>query len=622
MANKTRKHIWPGTLVMAIAVAGILAAFLVLANNPSVIMAQDAGDPCAGMTETERAEFIFGGGKCGAPDGGNSNGNDPPAGTMLKSSSTSGGAGIMLTLTIKAADMEDLVSGDRIEIYLEDDYSVPDSISASDVYFRVPGGGVGQNNGGRVNAADVSIDDDDHFTADKDDLAIAILVPDMDPRDDEFGYPVANRDLVVVIEKDAGIKNPTEQGTHSNGYSILTGSESDNAGPGVTLAVLNTWAKISLSASDGGRDKEVTVIGSGFNNGTEAEVFVLDRAPMVAEWWDTLDCAAMAMYDPMNTDDDETNDRDANPENPYCKMYGMLGDTEKDVVDAAFRGSDRAMCVAVVEEGSSLGTAGVGSDHKFTVNFTVHQDEFTKGNVNYICATDNEAPANRVSSAAKMFDLTPSITVSPSEVSSGDEVTLKPRDFEDGTASVSLNGEKIPTLEMEDPDYVFDMPGGVSGVVQISFTQGEDTKRTTITVNPSKLELSKTEVAPNESIIITGSGFNENVKILVKDIKIDGESLDVSNAGTQGTGDDRYVQTTSSGEFTATVRVWAMGDDNPTLDHDTYTIKVTDEMEFVGKAKITILEPTVSVMPEMVSPRDFITISGENWPISTSDRRP
>ena len=93
----------------------------------------------------------------------------------------------------------------------------------------------------------------------------------------------------------------------------------------------------------------------------------------------------------------------------------------------------------------------------------------------------------------------------------------------------------------------------------------------------------------------------------------------MSNAGTQGTGDDRYLQTTSSGEFTATVRVWALGDDNPTLDDDTYTIKVTDEMEFVGKAKITILEPTVSVMPEMVSPRDFITISGENWPISTAD---
>ncbi len=69
MTNKTRKHIWPGTLVMAIAVVGIMAAFLVLANNPGVILAQ--GDPCAGMTEAERGAFLLGGGTCGVPDTGN-----------------------------------------------------------------------------------------------------------------------------------------------------------------------------------------------------------------------------------------------------------------------------------------------------------------------------------------------------------------------------------------------------------------------------------------------------------------------------------------------------------------------------------------------------------------------
>ena len=45
-------------------------------------------------------------------------------------------------------------------------------------------------------------------------------------------------------------------------------------------------------------------------------------------------------------------------------------------------------------------------------------------------------------------------------------------------------------------DYVFDMPGGLSGVVQVSFKQGGDTERGTITVDPSNLKLSKTEVAP------------------------------------------------------------------------------------------------------------------------------
>ena len=80
MTNKTRKHIGAGTLVMAVAVIGILAAFLVLANNPGVTMAQSPPpvDPCAGMTEAERGAFLLPGGTtCGVPGtgtGGNGNG--------------------------------------------------------------------------------------------------------------------------------------------------------------------------------------------------------------------------------------------------------------------------------------------------------------------------------------------------------------------------------------------------------------------------------------------------------------------------------------------------------------------------------------------------------------------
>ena len=601
MSNKTRKRFSPTLLVMSLAVVGVLAAFIALAAQPGTSEAHgpddhtSAGLPaCADMTDGQKAihdrvheEF----GQDGCPD-------DPvidpptpdtPAGTMLKSSSDSGGAGIMLALTIKAADMEDLVAGDRIEIYLEDDYSVPDSISTSDVYFRVPGGGVGQNNGGRVNAADVSIDDDDHFTADKDDLAIAILVPDMDPRDDEFGYPVANRDLVVVIEKDAGIKNPTEEGTHSNGYSILTGSEPDNAGPEVTLAVLNTWAKISLSASDGGRGKEVTVIGSGFNNGTSAEVFVLVAAAVDA--------------------------------------------TATPPVEAP-------SCATVVSDGASLGTANVGGNDKFTVVFTVHQDEFNAGQVNYICAKDDESDGgNRYASAVKPFKLTDSLTIAPDAASPGDEVTLKPRDFvSDNLVSVNLGGKvTLDCCDRGDPvqedgsDYVFDMPGGLpSGTLRITVEYDDDANATaSITVDPSSLELSSTEVVPNETIIISGSGFSEDAEICVGDIKIDGKALKVDDAGTSEDNDDdiacddkgdRYVSTTSNGDFTATVRIWSEDPEtNPALDDDEYTIRVEDVNMFVGKAKVTILEPTITINPMVASPRDYITISGANWPASNSD---
>ena len=146
------------------------------------------------------------------------------------------------------------------------------------------------------------------------------------------------------------------------------------------------------------------------------------------------------------------------------------------------------------------------------------------------------------------------------------------------------------------------MPGGLSGVVQVSFSQGGDTKRDTITVDPSTLELSKSEVVPNETIIISGSGFSEDKKIMVSEIKIDGKGLVVDDAGTEDSGDDRYLETTSDGEFTVTVMVWHDGAANPALDDDEYTIKVTDETGFVGKAKVTIKEPTVSVNPDDSQP--------------------
>ena len=58
------------------------------------------------------------------------------------------------------------------------------------------------------------------------------------------------------------------------------------------------WAKISLSDVDNSRGYEMTVTGSGFNNGTTAGVHVLANAQAELHgppeaWWETLDCAGM-----------------------------------------------------------------------------------------------------------------------------------------------------------------------------------------------------------------------------------------------------------------------------------------------------------------------------------------
>ena len=535
--------------------------------------------------------------------------NAPPAGPPATLTSSSNGAGSSLKLTLEIANPGALLAGSSVVLFLEDDFQVGD-IDMSKVYF------VGKGTG-RVYVTDsIVVSDDDHFGGD-DDHDIQVFVPDMNPGNDTGfdAWEAADAmGLQLVLDK-AGVKNPTEAGTHSVGYSVLTASQSE-AGPDYSTNAgmqdgdkkveleahtdtdtakvgLKTQAKIELSDEDTGRGKEITVTGTGFNNGTGAEVYVLIA--------------------------------DAKP----------------------------ASCRELVANDAkvSLGTAAVGSDDKFVVTFTVHQDDFDPGAVNYICAVDSEAGNPRFSSDVDTFTLEASVSVDPASANFGDEITIKARDFGGALDEIALGpkhvwkateqdkcgtgsgdmyapGDKradgstiFCVKEIDGNDYMIDVPGDLDEQIQIAVKRGSTRKTTTMSIVPSSLKLSMSEVAPNASVIISGSGFTENARIYTDKITIDGEALDVSDAGTQADGSRRYVQVTSNGEFTATVRVWTADADatNPALDNDEYTIKVVDDNNFEGETKITILEPTVSVSPDTASPRDFIVISGENWPISTAD---
>jgi hypothetical protein len=504
---------------------------------------------------------------------------------MLKSSSTTGSAGVKLTLTIPLT--ENLNSGSWVELYLEDDYQEPGDISTADVIFSATGGTPSTagtpssttGDGGTFDAAAVEIDDGGKIGTEEDVVVISAKIPDMDPRDDYYGYPGVGQTLTMVVRTSAGIKNPSEQGSHSTGFSIIGGTDDRADEAGMKLDDLPTWAKISLSADDGGRGKEVTISGSGFNNDTTAEAFVY-------------------------VSESETE--------PTCQM--------------------------VVDMGDSLGTAEVGSDDKFSIAFTVHQDEFDPGMVNWICAKDSESEGgNRYSSDVDPFEVKDSLSITPEAIASGEEVTLKPRDFMSSATLeyVYLGGTEMENTLMccgsDDPvqadgsDYVFDMPGGYSGSLRITVEYDDGAKASaTITVEPSSLTLSLTEVAPNQSIVISGSGFSEKSYIKVSDITIDGQPLVVDESGTEnmvvGGETVEVVKTTSTGEFTASVKVWSDSiTDNPALSDGTYKIEAEDVEGFSGSAEITILAPTLMVTPTAASPRDYIVISGTNWPVSTSD---
>ena len=113
-------------------------------------------------------------------------------------------------------------------------------------------------------------------------MVISARIPDMDPRDDSFGYPVQGQTLMMIVSSSAEIENPTEATSNSTGYAIVGAGEDRGDVADVKLTDLLVKAKIGLSADDGGRGKAVTVTGSGFNDGTEATVYVLPNA--IAIW--------------------------------------------------------------------------------------------------------------------------------------------------------------------------------------------------------------------------------------------------------------------------------------------------------------------------------------------------
>ncbi len=694
MSNKTRKRIWPVSVVAVIGMVAILAALAVTAMMPGASQAQGAPPPVAGPSnlqatadsrteislswssglgqatyELQRVEGADPAGFATIADditgttymdsgltagtqysyrvrGVSAGGESPWSNTVMAMtealppvteteavsvsgwSSSSNGSD---DLTINVNDAGALGVDDSIILVLEDDFAVPDSIPNGVVFFRQAGS---PSHGARTYAS-VSIDSEDDGHAGDDAHTIRIYVPDMDPADNLVAG-LADSPFGIVIPKQAGIKNPgdAKDGGFKVGYQILTGDRTsyDDAS---TMALDNVVvkAKVSLDDENNKRGYELSISGTGFNKDSSATAYVAHASAVMA-YWDTLDCDAMnalvGSSDTMGMG--------------YCQMWAGLDEDQQARVAGEAIGQNRGG----VRE--SIGSGTVGDDYKVVIMAEVtggSKGDFVAGNNNYIGILDDNSPTRRYSPSAKLFDLQHSIAVEPSDVASGEEVTVKLRDYAGNymVSNVSLDGKRnsdaghfdiTPNKGGTNPTEVtFDMPGGVSGAVEVAVvvarpagdaSKAPSDKTATITVNPSSLDLSQSEVAPNASVIISGSGFNEGKMIAVENITIDDERLVVDDAGTVSCAKDisdsgECVQVTSSGEFTATVRVWTHRDSNanPALDDDEFTIKVKDEDGFEGKAKITIKSATVKVTPETASPRDFIVISGENWPISTPE---
>ena len=526
MSNRMKRHVRPLSLAAVLAVIGVMAALIALSPAPNAVEAQGLCDTATGATK----QALIDSGVCPADGNGGGGGGDnqgsgdglcdtatgatkqalidsgvcpaeepakptptaPPAPAVAIGGWSSSGGGSE-TLVIQATNQGAMGIDDSIVLVLDDKFTVPGSVPTGTVFFKEPSGPSG---GARVNASVVIDEEDDDLTGD-DSHTIRIYVPDMDPADDKAQGITASR-FGIVIDKAAGIKNPTEgEKTYAIGYQVLKGTDGyDSAGTqmfavddSASLGTLTdskvaVRAKASLDDKNNKRGYELTITGSGFNKASNATAYVLKG---------------------QNTAPD---------------------------------------CATVVADGESIGSGTVGDDHKVVITAEVtggSKGDFSPGNTNYICIRDDNAPTRRISSAAKAFELEHSVAVEPAEVASGEEVTVKLRDYPASAmvTNVSLDGKRNSSAgdfaaTRSGSEITFDMPGGVSGTVEVAVVaNGASTKTTTITVDPASLSLSQTEVAPNASIIISGSGFNEGSEIPVGNIEMDDEPLVVDDAGTQ-----------------------------------------------------------------------------------------
>ena len=586
MSNKTRKLIWSVPVLAVFAVAAALAAFVALGtegDGPQTALAQD----------------------------------DASATSTIESSSTSASATVQLTLTIPKLTAR-MLGGSSVELYLEDDFKVPATFPANSAFFTASGATAASvtadpdrataaevdtstSSGGRVYVTDpVEKDTDAHFTAQKSDHAIRFLIPDMNTDDNHDGFdgPEVDQNLTLVILKSAGIKNPSEAGTHSVGFAILGPTDGANDGPEyattaenarqtsntiVTLPAidavkrsaigLKTLAKISLSDQDATRGYELTVTGSGFNNGTTADVYVKHYAT-----------------EPAATD------------------------TEN-------------VCQQVIREGTKVGSGIVGTDDKVSVTFTVAGppifgtgsgtgDNAAEGN-NYICMVDGEG--RRSDTDVERFELEPSIRIVPTTVSAGDNVRVFAEDFPAGLAftSLKLAGTTILTTGPQisstgSATVQFTMPGNYSGTIRVDADWGGTTDDAKITAGGSELTLSKTEVLPLESITIRGNDFSTAAcsdNNHIRSLTIDSAVMELED------GDPiTSIEKSSAGQFVFTAIVAEENQVTP-ITPGTHTIEVIDCNGYTGSATFTVKEPTITVSPDVAGPRETVVISGSNWPV-------
>ncbi len=323
MSNKTRKRIWPVSVVMSIAIIGALAAFLVLAGNPGATQAHEPGDhpgsiinkACADMTDAER----------GIHDG--IHANLEVHGTMDPCPEDDGnGNGNGMTGEREHASMPVMFAAEGLDNTARLNWRQPKR--------RDPGAEI---IGYRI--------DRDAWNADED--------HPVNKYGDDYFYLLNLASVLAVDYTDRGLAYDT-----AYTYSVRAIVEYD---------VKHWWNNLSSAM------KNKVVTGGGMydslNDTTKAAVhraygLQAGKYPvsMVDAWWNNLNCAQM--NDAVSPTDGEpavgSDDPKHDPRSPYCYAYDDLSMAAVEVVDRAHENSYYRYAFGAQSYGQAIMTAASG----------------------------------------------------------------------------------------------------------------------------------------------------------------------------------------------------------------------------------------------------------------------
>ena len=549
-------------------------------------------------------------------------------------------------------------------IEFDGDYSLPSSMGNTSVAITAQNTMIPATTGTQLVAAGSSgvTFTPENVTVDGEKVFLSL--GDMDERDDRQDYLVdGGTVLTVLFRQSAGISNPTE----AKGYNLVVIEFGDNkyeyeenhAGvpnhPSLKTAI---FRKLSLSEEDGGLGDPVDATGKGFKNGTTLTVFVDqptdvrwdhdsdDETPMVLLTFDhrvDATAAGRSLYS------NNWADYKAADEAPKMNVQVVGTETDKAGVERplfmvahpeATVTSPRAMVVQGPNGSLELGedvlcvVSAIGSDDQGKCSFTITHPTFT-GGINYVNSVDGRS---NVAPKPDTFDLTASVSATPSGGSPGEIMVVQVVDFPEGAISKI---EFARETWCPDPEGQKTCPGSAdttgsgsfqitipndvrAGVQELRVTSADpdvDASSNVTFVGP-QINVTPGTVQANQRISLVGTGFspgssigNDNGNAApgvadsdndVSKVSIGGDVISRSRIN-----DGRDVDVDSGGNWSASV-------DLPLSEATTAAgeraIRVTDSGGRTGVIIVDIPARVVAVTPDVGRVGTIAVVRGNGFP--------